>query len=273
MEKVKSADGATVSYERYGSGPPLLLVHGSFSDHLTNWQEVKDLLGKHFTVYAMARRGRGESSVTSGHTLEDEMEDTIALLRAIGEPASVLGHSYGAVCALGAAVRVPETIAKLALYEHPKPGLFTPEIVDPLEEFAARNDWDGLVEKFMRILEVPQDEIDEIKTTPFWNVWIADAPATLNDLRALVNLRFNPSDYRSLTMPVGLIIGSESPRENYVTDLLDEVVPDSRVIVLEGTAHEGMTMVPDEFVKAVNEFLLGESSADGERISESVVAA
>jgi pimeloyl-ACP methyl ester carboxylesterase len=257
MHHVKSPDGTTVCYDTYGSGPPLVLVHGSFSDHLTNWQECKDMLAERFTVYAMARRGRGESSITSGHSIEDEMDDTVAVLHAVGEPAFILGHSYGAVCALGAAVRAPETISKLALYEHPKQGLFTREIVDPLEAFAARGDWDGLVETFMRMLEVPQDEIDEIKTTPFWSTWIADAPATLNDLRAVQHLRFNAEDYRSLTMPVLLIIGSESPRENYVTDPLAAVLPDAGIVALEGTAHEGMTMVPEQFVEKLSEFLLG----------------
>jgi len=257
MERITKPDGTTISYDKYGSGPPLVLVHGSFSDHITNWQECKDLLAERFTVYAMARRGRGESSVTSGHTLDDESDDTVGVLRAVGEPAFILGHSYGAVCALRAAVRAPETISKLVLYEHPKQGLFTHEIVDPLEAFAARKDWDGLVESFMRMLEVPQEEIDEIKTTPFWSVWITDAPATLNDLRAVQHLRFNAEDYRSLTMPVQLIVGSESPRENYVTDPLAAVLPNARVTTLEGTAHEGMTMVPEQFVAKVSEFLLG----------------
>ena len=37
MERIASPAGATVSYDRRGSGPPLVLVHGGFSDHETNW--------------------------------------------------------------------------------------------------------------------------------------------------------------------------------------------------------------------------------------------
>ena len=258
MERITSADGTTISYERYGSGPPLVLVHGGFSDHITNWQECKSLLEETFTVYAVARRGRGESDATTGHSLEDEMNDVVAVLQAVGEPAFLLGHSYGAVCALGAAVRAPKNVAKLVLYEHPAEGFASHELVESLQAFGAQEDWDGMVEFFMQTLGVPQEEIDEIKTTPFWDVWIKDAPATLNDMRAIQHLRLTPDAYRTLTMPVGLMIGDESPRDNYATDALAAVLPDSRVLTLKGTAHEGMTMVPDQFVDKISEFLLSD---------------
>jgi pimeloyl-ACP methyl ester carboxylesterase len=154
-------------------------------------------------------------------------------------------------------MREPETVAKLVLYEHPIENWVTRDVVQRLERLGQRDDWDGLVEAFMRHLEVPQQEIDEIKTTPFWSVWIVDAPSTLNDLRALVALCFNAEEYRVLTMPVALMIGSESPRRNYVTDALAAALPNAEILTLEGTAHEGMTMVPEQFVEKVSHFLLG----------------
>jgi pimeloyl-ACP methyl ester carboxylesterase len=68
MQRIESTDGTTVSYAKYGSGPPLVLVHGGFSDHITNWQECKSLLERRFTVYAIARRGRGETSAAHDRT-------------------------------------------------------------------------------------------------------------------------------------------------------------------------------------------------------------
>ena len=38
MQRIPSPAGVTVSYDNYGEGPPLVLVHGSFSDHKTNWE-------------------------------------------------------------------------------------------------------------------------------------------------------------------------------------------------------------------------------------------
>ncbi|MFN0070618.1 MAG: alpha/beta fold hydrolase [Chloroflexota bacterium] len=257
MERIMTPSGATVSFDAYGSGPPLVLVHGGFSDQVTNWQEVKPLLQDRYSIYALARRGRGETSSTTGHVVEDEAADVVAVLRHIGVPAFLLGHSYGAVCALGAAALHPEGVRKLVLYEHPWPHLISAERIAQLEAIAKREDWDGVVRTFMLdVLQVPPAEVEEISVSPFWDVWVADARATLNDLRALVRYSFDAAKYQSLSMPVSLLIGTESPRDLYVTDALAAVLPDVRIALLEGQAHEGMTTAPAQFVDTVSEFLI-----------------
>ena len=60
-----------MSFDREGAGPPLLLVHGAFSDHKTNWEFVLPSFSQRFTVYSIARRGRGETDATKGHSVED----------------------------------------------------------------------------------------------------------------------------------------------------------------------------------------------------------
>jgi len=257
MEKVASASGAVVSYDRAGAGPPLVLVHGSFSDQETNWEHVKPLLEPRFTLFAVARRGRGQTDATEGHSVADEGQDIAAVIAGCGEPAFVLGHSYGAACALRAAALVPAGVRKLVLYEHPWPQTIDREQLARLEEIAQTGDLDGLVEVFMRdVLQVPPGEIEAIRATPFWDVWTADAIASLNDLRALVAYRFDPDAYRSLPVPVLLQIGTESPRDIYVTDALAAVLPDVRIGELEGQAHEAMTTAPGLYAEAVTEFLL-----------------
>ncbi len=97
MRRITSPAGARVSYVTSGSGPPLVLVHGALSDPQTNWEFVKPLFERQFTVHAIARRGRGETDGTAGHSLEDEGRDVAAVIRAVGEPVFLLGHSYGAL--------------------------------------------------------------------------------------------------------------------------------------------------------------------------------
>lgn len=258
MQRVSSPAGVTLSYDAYGSGPPLVLVHGAFSDHRSNWEFVKPLFEQRFTTYAVARRGRGGTDATRGHGIEDESADLVALLESVGEPVFLLGHSYGAHVALGAAARAPERVRKLVLYEPPRPDQFGPEALAPLEERARAGDWDGFAAAFFRdALSVPAEELDALRATELWPPIVADAEASLGDLRAVSRYRFDAGRYRGLAVPVLLQVGSESPREAYVTDDLAAVLPDVRVEALPGQAHEGMTTAPELYAEAVTRFLLG----------------
>ena len=256
MEQI-TLNGITISYETYGTGPPLVLVHGAFSDHRTNWQEVRGLLQERFSVSAVARRGRGDTSATQGHAIEDEAADIVAVLRQVGEPVFLLGHSHGALCVLEAAARYPEGVRKLVLYEPPNPEIMPADMVAHLEQFARRSDWDGMVQAFMTdVLQVPPEEVAAIRSSPDWSIWTADAPASMNDLRAVCACRVDMPQYQALDRPVLLLVGSESPRELYLTDALAAVLPDARIVTLDGQAHEGMTTAPAQFVDAITPFLV-----------------
>ena len=260
MERCTSPAGTTISYDQYGSGAPLVLVHGAFSDHVTNWEFVKPLFEKRFTVYAIARRGRGETDATEGHSLDDEAEDVAAVIQSIADPVFLLGHSYGGQTALAAGVKVPERIRKLVLYEPAWPRLLQGDIMARLETLARASDWEGFAMTFFRdALSVPVDELNELRTTELWPPIVADAKATLHDLRALKSYDFRAERFRALRVPAMLQIGTESPRHLYVTDALAAVLPDVRIEELPGQAHEGMTTAPDMYAASVTRFLLSEA--------------
>ena len=257
MQLIASPAGVTVSYDKYGSGPPLVLVHGSFSDHETNWEFVKPLFEQQFTVYAIARRGRGNTDATEGHSLEDESSDVVAVIQSISAPVFLLGHSYGAQTALAAAAQVPERVRKLVLYEPAWPQIIGKEALARFEELAQAGDWEGLAVTFFRDrLSVPVEELDELQATELWPPIIADAKASLSDLRALSRYDFKAERFRELRVPVMLQIGTESPRHLYATDALAAILPDVRIEELPGQAHEGMTTAPKMYAEAVSRFLL-----------------
>src|SRR6266498_434312 len=105
MEAVKSKDGTPIAYERTGSGPPLVLVHGSTSDHDTAYRFVIPLLERYFTVRALERRGRGDSGDGPSYSLERELDDVAAVIESAGEPVNLFGHGFGALVALEASQR------------------------------------------------------------------------------------------------------------------------------------------------------------------------
>jgi pimeloyl-ACP methyl ester carboxylesterase len=96
----------------------------------------------------------------------------------------------------------------------------------------------------------------ELRTAELWPPIIADAEASLGDLRALSRYDFNAERFRELRVPVLLQIGTESPRDLYVTDDLAAVLPHVRIEELPGQAHEGMTTAPKMYAEAVSRFLL-----------------
>jgi pimeloyl-ACP methyl ester carboxylesterase len=134
---VVSADGTRIAYRRLGTGPVLVFVHGSVSTH-TDWMRVAKLLAPHYTCYTIDRRGRAHSGPGhSSYSLEREYEDIAAVIAQTGPVAALIGHSYGAICTLGAALRNP--VPRLVVYEPPLPtgGPIAGEFLEPYKRAIA----------------------------------------------------------------------------------------------------------------------------------------
>ena len=263
MFTLRTDRGITISWEQHGraDAPPLVLSHGAFSDHRTNWEFVVDRLAQEFSVYATARRGRGETDATRHHSIVDEAHDLIAVLKEIGTPVSLLGHSYGAHVALIAATEAPELVARLILYEPAWPSLASEAVLQKLRTRAEAGDWNGFCTYFfVDVLRVPAEEIDQVRQTALWQPILDDAPASLHDIAALSRLEVDLSNVEKLTMPTLLQTGSESPQELYLTDALARRIPNATVGILQDQAHEGMTTAPDQYVESVLGFLLGRAA-------------
>jgi pimeloyl-ACP methyl ester carboxylesterase len=248
MLTVQSGD-ATISYTRTGSGPTLVLVHGGWSDHSDIWRTVLPALEKRFTCVAIARRGRGESSKTTGHTIADEANDVIAVIDAAEGDVLLLGHSYGARCALAAAMGSPR-VKRLILYEPPG----DPQgQLDAVIEAGMLGDWDTMLELFMGA-----EMATIVKPTPIWSIMVRHAAATLEELYALTRAGWDPGDFRALNVPVLLLKGTETPPELlHTTDQLAEVLPNCSVFVMKDQGHMAMWTAPADFVRGVEDFVLG----------------
>lgn len=246
-----------MSYDQYGSGPPLVLVHGAFSDHRTNWEHVKPLLEKKFTCFAVARRGRGKTDATEDHTVDDEAADVAEVISAADMPVFLLGHSHGGQVALASAAVVPTRVRRLVLYEPPWPQAIGDDALEELERLAQDQRWDDFAATFFAGLVSP-DELEDLRVSDLWPPIVADAKASLGDLRALKNYKFEAQRFREVGAPTLLQIGTESPSELFVTDALAAVLPDCRIEELAGQAHEGMTTAPEQYADAVIRFCRGQ---------------
>jgi pimeloyl-ACP methyl ester carboxylesterase len=265
MESVIAPDGMRIAYRRAGDGPPLVLVHGTADDH-TRWLPLLPALGERFTVYAIDRRGRGGSGSYDPATyrIEREFADVAAVVDAIGEPAHLLGHSFGALCSLEAAL-LTDRLRKLVLYEPPilipdgEP-LIPPEAVTKLEALLAAGDEEGVLLAFAReIVGVPEDVIAMWRAAPEWQASVEMAPTIVAEVRAVGDYVFDPARFRDLATPTLLLLGGESPPFFTVaTEAVAAALPHDRLEVLPGQGHIAMDTVPELFLETVVGFLAEE---------------
>jgi non-heme chloroperoxidase len=118
-----SVNGVEIHYVERGSGPPVVLIHGSLADY-TYW-ELSDqiaLLAEQHRVIAYSRRYNhpNRNTRTADHSPMVEAGDLAAFLERLDPgPVHLVGHSYGAYTALAYAMEHPGRLATLVLAEPP----------------------------------------------------------------------------------------------------------------------------------------------------------
>jgi pimeloyl-ACP methyl ester carboxylesterase len=183
MDHVTSADGTSIGYDRRGSGPALLLVHGTTADH-RRWAGISPRLEEHFTVYAMDRRGRGESGDAPAYALMRGAEDVAAVAQDIDDAVSILGHSYGALCSLEAALLTD--VNRLILYEPPIPTatpLYPPGVPERMQSLIDSGEWEAALEvMFREVVRMPEHELEQYRRLPMWKVRVQLAPTISREM-------------------------------------------------------------------------------------------
>ena len=113
-------------FERLGSGPPAIFVHGSFGSAASAFAGQRELSGAHELIL-VDRRGFGGSIAEEELGWPTDARDVVALLDDLG-PAHLVGHSYGGVVCLLAAGMRPDAVLSVVAVEPP---LFTAAAGDP----------------------------------------------------------------------------------------------------------------------------------------------
>lgn len=115
-EKYISANGLNIRYEEYGTGHPLLLLHGGTAN-LESWQAQIPLFAQHFRVITPDTRGHGKTENPTGtlsyRVLADDMAAFIEALN-LQKPL-VFGYSDGGQIALEMGVCYPNLAGALVL--------------------------------------------------------------------------------------------------------------------------------------------------------------
>jgi pimeloyl-ACP methyl ester carboxylesterase len=258
MNTVASADGTTIAFDRFGTGPPLIMVSGAFNTRSGATGPLAVALQDRFTVLNYDRRGRGDSGDTAPYAVEREIEDIDALIAFAGGSSAVFGHSSGATLALLAAAH-GSAITKLALYEPPflVDESRTPLAADFPERLAAlvaagrRGD---AVELYQTEgVGIPEDVVIQMRNAPFRPALEAIAHTLVYDATIVGDLTLPAELVAAVTTPTLVIDGEYSPPmlRNSVRAVA-ESLPNGRQVTLAGQTHD---ISPEVTAVALAEFL------------------
>jgi len=257
---VYSKDGTRISVQKTGSGPALLLIHGSSVDG-SSWQGVLPGLSKYFTVYVMDRRGHGNSGDAKAYTISVESDDIAAVTAAIPEPLTVLGHSYGALCLLIAAEKLHHT-RQLILYEAPlnsdtssPPPAGVQQTLAKMDRALQVNAREEILTLFLRDLaKVSPVSLAMMKAAPNWAARVDMASALPREIHATLNQRVSKNPLADCKIPLTMFVGSTSPPSaKQTTDFICHSISGCRVFTLEGQGHLAAVFAPELFVTKVRE--------------------
>jgi pimeloyl-ACP methyl ester carboxylesterase len=256
VQRVASADGTVIGFEQFGAGPVLVLVQGGMSTAYT-FRELAQALADSFTVIVPDRRGRGLSPhrFASGYTIDDDVADLDAVLRATGG-SLVFGLSSGADIALEAALTLP-TIERVAVCE---PAIFLDGIpakgIERFNAYVDAGDLPGMLALGMKlsrqgppIMSAMPDWLvkpaikriikTEAKTGSGNYASLAELAETLPyDFAVAQSIDGSIAKFKDVRQPVLLLGGSKSPQ--FLTralDRLEQIIPNTTRVTMDGVGH------------------------------------
>lgn len=261
METIE-VGGLRVAYERAGSGPPLVLLHGYVGDGPTTWRRQLDGLGDDFTVVAWDAPGAGRSADPPASFGMAGYADCLAGFidgLGLGTP-HVAGLSFGGALALALVGRhpaVPATLVLASAYAGWAGSLPADVAEQRLRQAMALADL------------APEELVGTLLPTMFSG---ATPPEAVEAFRASM-LAFRPAGFRAMAhasaedlrdvlaridVPTLLVYGDQDVRAPLsVAEDLHAAIPGSTLVVLPGTGHACSVEAPEAFNQAVRSFLHG----------------
>ncbi|MCC3154431.1 alpha/beta hydrolase [Hymenobacter sp. BT770] len=239
-----AVNGIKVYYETYGSGEPLLLLHGN-GQSISAFNGQIPELAKHYQVIAVDTRAQGQST-TNGQTLSYDLfaEDMSALLTALHIPAAhVVGWSDGGNTGLSLAQHHPQQVKKLVTM--------------------GANLWaDTLAVTPATLKEVHQGKR---MTTLLWPI-----NKQARQVRPLMVLlldypHMKAADLASIAAPTLVLAGEHDLIQDAHTRLIAASLPHGQVQILPGLTHYAPRENPEVFNAAVLKFLQGQAEQPATR--------
>jgi 3-oxoadipate enol-lactonase len=253
-------DGAQLYYEEEGQGRPVVLIHGAVLDR-TLWDDQVPALARTYRVIRYDARGFGQST-RGGVKPFFAHEDLHRLLEHLGiEQADLIGLSLGSRIAVDYALTHPERVRSLVLAapgvsgapQDASPG---PWVAEMMKAIQAR-DSIGASDAWLRSEAMgPAMERTELRDRVRRMTY---ANSTIFSMASNPEWVMTPPAWGQLDrvrVPTLVLIGTRDARAiQMYADTIAAKVPNARRIAIEGAGHLLSIEKPEEFNRAVLEFL------------------
>lgn len=233
-------NGIELYYAVYGSGPPVLLIHGGLG-YADIWSSQIADLSKDHTVIVADSRGHGRSTRNAEPYSYDLMSsDYLALLDYLKiDKVALVGWSDGGIIGLDIAIHHPERLTKLfAQAANSKVEGVIPTVMEN-KTFA------GYIEKAGKVYE-------KISPTPGeYNAFVEQIGAMWAS-----QPNWSDDDLKKITTPTAIVLGDHDEaisREH--TDYLARTIPGAELVILKDASHFAMLQDPEGYNKAVRDFI------------------
>ena len=236
-------DGARIYYAVYGSGTPVVLLHGGLANHHYWGDQVPALVKAGYRTILIDSRGHGRSTRDARpFTYELMASDVVAVMDRLAiRKAAVVGWSDGAIVGLVMAMKSPERVSRVFA-------------------FAANMDPSGVK--------------PDTETNPTFarfegeaaRAYAAQSP-TPNGFPAFhaaisrmwdTEPNYTAADLARIHTPVAIVDGDHDEAiERAHTEYLARSIPGAQLVILPDVSHFAMLQNPAEFNAAVLSFLRG----------------
>jgi 2-succinyl-6-hydroxy-2,4-cyclohexadiene-1-carboxylate synthase len=264
-------DGLDFWVDRYGQGPPVVLLHG-FTGSRSSWYSLTRAIEAEFTTYSVDLIGHGRTASPASverYRMDRAVDDLVALLRALGHERAVwLGYSLGGRTALQVAVRHPEAVSALIL-EGASPGLATKaerrERVEADERLAQMIEEDGLEAFVEHWGSIPLWASQQTNLSPSSREALRQqrlaqrAVGMANSLRGMGtgSQTWVGDRLGEIRVPVLLTAGSLDVKYCAIADEMARAIPEATLRWIDGAGHAAHLERPEAFAEVVLEFLRG----------------
>jgi len=224
-------------------GRVVVLVHGTL-DRANSFRRTMRRL-EDVRVVTYDRRGYQESRGTDPPVgIEGHIEDLLGILHEIGGRPVVVGHSLGAVVAIGAALAEPDHVAAIGAFEPPMRWIPVEGRQSRQGSFLASDDPDRAVEAFFRgrVGDAAWDRLEPAAKADR----LADGPALIAELASLNG----PALFDVTKLDVPVVFGGGGASDEFHKEnvaWLATHVPGAQRFVIEEAGHGAHLTHPDAF--------------------------